>query len=287
MPARGVDVEWEVAADEGFSHRRRGMATAAPEAAHSVHVELTGLEPAPTTSTDSGSAARSRRPAAPAPRPHRSVAPLTMWSPRARLRAGLLHRLRRLAEEEPDLVVHLGDYLYEYAARGKGVSQHVGPETVTLANYRQRYAQYKTDPDLQAAHAAAPWLAVFDDHEVANNWADEVPAKPEPAFLVDAPPHCRRTTRTCRCAGCGAAWHRHAALPAGEWGGLATFHMLDTRQYRTTSRAATSPPTAPNGSTPHASLTGAEQERWLSTGFSNPRPDGTCWGSRCSSPSSS
>ncbi|MBB5167442.1 alkaline phosphatase D family protein [Mycobacterium sp. AZCC_0083] len=76
----------------------------------------------------------------------------------------------RLAEEQPDLVVHLGDYQYEYAAgQSKDrVRDHVGPETVTLANYRQRYAQYKTDPDLQAAHAVAPWLAVFDDHEVGQ-----------------------------------------------------------------------------------------------------------------------
>ncbi|PRC62213.1 alkaline phosphatase, partial [Mycobacterium sp. ITM-2017-0098] len=56
-------------------------------------------------------------------------------------------------------------------------------ETVTLANYRQRYAQYKTDPDLQAAHAAAPWLVIFDDHELDNNWADELPEEPQPGFL--------------------------------------------------------------------------------------------------------
>ncbi|MGV7904596.1 alkaline phosphatase D family protein, partial [Mycobacterium kansasii] len=63
---------------------------------------------------------------------------------------------------------------------------HRGPETVTLANYRQRYAQYKSDPDLQLAHAAAPWVAVWDDHEVDNNWAGEVyekPEKPQPDFL--------------------------------------------------------------------------------------------------------
>ena len=126
---------------------------------------------------------------------------------------------RRLAEEQPDLVVHLGDYQYEYAASGKGVRQHVGPETVTLANYRQRYAQYKTDPDLQAAHAAAPWLAVLDDHEVADNWADEVPAKPDPAFLEST---CRGNAGVLRehavAAICRAAWHRHAALPANAVG---------------------------------------------------------------------
>jgi alkaline phosphatase D len=145
---------------------------------------------------------------------------------------------RRLADEHPDLVVHLGDYQYEYAAGGYAapggnVRDHVGPETVTLANYRQRYAQYKTDPDLQAAHAAAPWLAVFDDHEVANNWADEVPDKPEPGFLDR------------RAAALQAYYEnmplRRSSMPRGigmqlyrrvHWGGLATFHMLDTRQYR-------------------------------------------------------
>ena len=143
---------------------------------------------------------------------------------------------RRLADEHPDLVVHLGDYQYEYAATSPSNSGrfHVGLETVTLADYRQRYAQYKTDPDLQAAHAAAPWLAVFDDHEVANNWADEVRPDPTPRFSIDAPRRYRRTTRTCRCV--------ESSVPNGidmqlyrrvHWGALATFHMLDTRQYRT------------------------------------------------------
>jgi alkaline phosphatase D len=167
--------------------------------------------------------------------------------------------------------VHLGDYQYEYAAGGLSnpIRDHVGPETVTLANCRQRYAQYKTDPDLQAAHAVAPWLAVFDDHEVANNWADEVPDKPEPAFLDR------------RAAALQAYYEnmplRPSSVPRGidmpldrrvHWGGLATFHMLDTRQYRTDQ---------PCGDefrsdcierlNPAASLTGADQERWLLNGF--------------------
>ena len=107
-------------------------------------------------------------------------------------------------------------------------------ETVTLADYRQRYAQYKTDPDLQAAHAAAPWLVVFDDHEFADNWADEVPAGTATGLPASAVPRrCGPTTRTCRCA--------DASMPTASTCGctgacagatLATFHMLDTRQYR-------------------------------------------------------
>jgi phosphodiesterase/alkaline phosphatase D-like protein len=174
---------------------------------------------------------------------------------------------RRLAEEHPDLVVHLGDYQYEYAAREGGVRTHIGPETVTLANYRQRYAQYRTDPDLQAAHAAAPWLAVFDDHEVADNWADEVPDKPEPTFLDR------------RAAALQAYYEnmplRRPSMPRGidmqlyrrvQWGGLATFHMLDTRQYRD-DQPCDEISECGERVDPTRSLTGAEQERWLLNGF--------------------
>jgi alkaline phosphatase D len=78
-----------------------------------------------------------------------------------------------------DAVVHLGDYIYEYGARpqdyGVGVGQQLGRlpdpphEIVTLADYRRRHAQYKSDPDLQAAHARAAWITVWDDHETAND----------------------------------------------------------------------------------------------------------------------
>ena len=101
---------------------------------------------------------------------------------------GWFSAYRSLAEDWPDLVLHLGNYQYEYpagqyVAPSGNVRDHVGPLTATLASYRQRYAQYKTDPDLQAAHAAAPWLVVFDDHELAEHWAAETPAKPQPSFL--------------------------------------------------------------------------------------------------------
>ena len=132
-----------------------------------------------------------RRSGAPAPRQSlpRFARPLTMcFASCSQLRARLVHRIPQARRGQPDLVLHLGDYQYEYpagqhVAPSGNVRDHVGPETVTLANYRQRYAQYKTDPDLQAAHAAAPWLVVFDDHEVADNWAAEMPAKPQPGFL--------------------------------------------------------------------------------------------------------
>ncbi len=276
MAPRAIDVEWEVARDERFSRvEQRGTAAAVPEAAHSVHVELTGLRPgadyfyrfrvgghvSPSgrtrTAPDSG-----------------SLAPMTMCvASCSNYEQGWFTAYRRLAEEQPDLVVHLGDYQYEYAASGKGVRAHVGPETVTLANYRQRYAQYKTDPDLQAAHAAAPWLAVFDDHEVADNWADQVPEKPDPTFLGR------------RAAALQAYYEnmplRRSAAPRGidmqlyrrvHWGGLATLHMLDTRQYRTDQPCGDEfDSDCTDRLRPTATLTGSEQERWLLNGFQRSR----------------
>jgi len=83
-----------------------------------------------------------------------------------------------MAEEDLDLVVQLGDYIYEGAPTA-GFRVHEGDgEPVTLGDYRNRYAQYKGDPDLQASHAAFPWVVVLDDHEIDNNWADEVPQDP-------------------------------------------------------------------------------------------------------------
>jgi len=276
MPARVVDVEWEVAADDRFRRiEQRGITTAGPDAAHSVHVELTGLRPGTDYyyrfRADGYLSPAGRTRTAPEPG---SLAPLTMCvASCSNYQQGFFTAYRRLADEQPDLVVHLGDYQYEYAAGNGNVRDHVGPETVTLANYRQRYAQYKTDPDLQAAHAAAPWLAVFDDHEVANNWADEVPDEPDPAFVAR------------RAAALQAYYEnmplRGSSAPRGidmqlyrrlNWGALAMFHMLDTRQYRTDQ---------PCGDelrsdclerlNPAASLTGADQEQWLLNGFQQSR----------------
>lgn len=188
---------------------------------------------------------------------------------------------RRLAEDRPDLVLHLGDYQYEYrrdtyVASTGNVRDHEGPETVTLANYRQRHAQYKTDPDLQEAHAVAPWLAVWDDHELDNNWADEAyekPQIPQPDFLE-------------RRAAAFRAYYenmplRSSSRPRGidmqlyrrvRWGDLATFHMLDTRQYRDDQGCGDGYRTdCPAAVDPARSITGAEQESWLLDGFRSSR----------------
>ncbi|GII04554.1 alkaline phosphatase D family protein [Planobispora takensis] len=245
VPARPFRVHWQVYADEaGRKVLRHGVATAAPEWGHSVHVEVDGLfsdrdywyrfRVGPHVSP----MGRART----APHPLAYGSGLTMaFASCAQYEHGHFTAYRRLAEEHPDLVIHLGDYQYEYqrdtyTIPGGNVRHHEGPETETLANYRHRHALYKTDPDLQAAHAAAPWLVVWDDHELDNNWADEVPEKPE----IPQPNFPARREAAFR------AYYenmplRRASVPRGidmqlyrriRWGRLAAFHMLDTRQYR-------------------------------------------------------
>ena len=82
-----------------------------------------------------------------------------------------------MVKEELDLVIHLGDYIYEDAGKPKAIRSQVGPKLTTIDDYRNRHAQYKTDPLLQAAHAAFPWLVTWDDHELEDNCAGEISAK--------------------------------------------------------------------------------------------------------------
>ena len=87
---------------------------------------------------------------------------------------GYFSAYRHLTEENPDLVLFLGDYIYEYVSNQPNkVREHSdGVDAIDLRTYRNRYAQYRTDPDLRALHAATPCLAIWDDHEVQNDYAD-------------------------------------------------------------------------------------------------------------------
>ncbi|WP_229402582.1 alkaline phosphatase D family protein [Micromonospora okii] len=276
-PSRPVEVAWEVAADERFRYVvRRGVSVARPESAHSVHVELSGLLPGREYFY------RFRAEGHLSPVGRTRTAPALGSLPSAlamgfvscsQYEHGYFTAYRRLAETEPELILHLGDYQYEYAkdtytVPGGNPRDHEGPETRTLANYRQRHAQYKTDPDLRAAHAVAPWVVVFDDHEVENNWADEVPEAPDAEFLA-------------RRAAAFQAYYenmplRRTSVPRGvdmqlyrrvRWGRLATFHMLDTRQYRDDQACGDGYKSCAAAADPARSITGAEQEAWLLDGF--------------------
>jgi len=275
MPSRNVEVLWQVATDDRFSDVvRAGSVTASPAWAHSVHVEVSGLKPGreyfyrfrqgPWLSTFGR--------AVTAPAYGAPVSSMTMaFASCSNFPAGYFSAYRGLAAERPDLVLHLGDYLYEGGGNGLG-RNHVGPQTVTLANYRQRHAQYKTDPDLQAAHAASPWLVVWDDHEVDNNYAGLIAerASEQPGFAE-------------RRAAAYRAYYenlplRRSSVPSGpdlqlyraiRWGSLATFHMLDTRQYRADQACGDGYKDCPDAADPARSLLGAEQEAWLAEGFAS------------------
>ncbi|MDF9716001.1 alkaline phosphatase D family protein [Nocardioides sp. ChNu-153] len=286
MPSRRYQVAWEVAADPGFRRVvRRGQVSAGPESAHAVHVEVRGLAAGREYWYRFRTGARG---AAHVSGVGRAVTAPAPWALPRQLRmafascsnfpVGWFTAYRHLAEEQPDLVLHLGDYQYEGAANPAHLRPHAGPETTTLAGYRQRLAQYRTDPDLQAAHAAAPWLVVWDDHEVDNNYAALVSEKPaEQAVFAER-----------RAAAYRAYYEnmplRRTSVPRGpgmqlfrrvSWGRLATFHMLDTRQYRS-DQAQGDGWKAPGGGydDPTRSLPGLAQERWLLDGL---RASGARW----------
>jgi alkaline phosphatase D len=173
-----------------------------------------------------------------------------------------------MAEEDLDLVIHLGDYIYEYEVKPKAVRQHVGPECVTLEQYRNRLAQYRTDEHLQRTHARFPWIVTWDDHEFDNNYAGQVSEEPG----VEPQPFLERRARAYQ------AYYEHmplrkAQFPHGphcqlyrqaSFGRLANFAVLDTRQYRTDQPCGDhNKPPCDEVYSDKATLLGDRQEQWL------------------------
>lgn len=271
MPKRAVPVRWEVAEDDRFSRiAATGEALARPELGHSVHVEVGGLRPGARYwyRFSAGGEASGVGTVRTAPAAGAQLDRLRLGVAGCQHYEAGLYTAYKWLSQEPDLdaIFHYGDYIYEGPEkRGCPVTstdgertrtcfrQHVGDEIYTLDDYRRRYAQYKTDPDLQAAHAAAAFLSTYDDHEVDNNWAGE-------ADQDGTPPEIFALRRSAALQ----AWYenmpvRRAQFPAGgalrmrrrlDYGDLLRIHLLDTRQYRA----------AP-------SILGAEQQAWLEQGL--------------------
>jgi alkaline phosphatase D len=174
-----MDVGWEIGRDQAFRDIvRRGSAIARPEVGHSVHVEVDGLEPgreyfyrfhAGGEVSQTGRAVTAPADGALVDRLRFGVCGCSKYE------SGYFTALRHLAAEQFDFVFHTGDYIYEaraYRANNPAVvREHHGLEIFTLVDYRNRYAQYKSDPDLQAAHLSAPFIVSWDDHEVENDYA--------------------------------------------------------------------------------------------------------------------
>ena len=277
MANADVTVDWQVSTTDTFgSLVASGSVTARYADAHSVHVVAGGLAP------DAEYYYRFRAQGHLSPVGRTRTAPAAGTAGRdlvmafascAHYESGYYTAYRRMAEDRPDLILHLGDYIYEGGTGSGGVRAHAGAEIVSLADYRRRYAQYKSDPDLQAAHAVAPWLVVPDDHEVENNYADMVRNDSSPA-LTTAQWTARRTAAY-------RAYYENMPLrpsqaPTGNsiplfrrvrWGTLATFHMLDTRQFRDDQACGDGWKVCAAADSATRSLTGAAQEAWLLDGL--------------------
>ncbi|HEY8069949.1 MAG TPA: alkaline phosphatase D family protein [Burkholderiales bacterium] len=277
-----VPVRWEIGDDDGMRKIvAAGSAEADPQWAHSVHVEVNGLEP------DRWYWYRFRAGDALSPVGRTRTAPLAQAAP-ARLRfafascqqyeQGWFTAYRHMAGEDLDLVAFLGDYIYESSWGRDHVRKHDAGEPYTLEEYRARYALYKADPDLQKAHHACPWIYTWDDHEVDNDYAND---RPEDGMA--------REPFLARRAAAYRAYYEHQPLPDSmrpngpdmriytklRWGQLANFFVVDDRQYR----APQVCPTKPGGSTVldpqqcrqiadvSRSMLGAGQEAWLDRAF--------------------
>jgi len=283
-----VPVRWEISSDEGMRNIVASGTTRAEGAwAHSARVEAQGLQPDRWywyrfMTGDAVSAVGRTRTA-----PSLDAAP-------GRLRfalgscqqyeQGYYGAHRHIAADAPDLVAFVGDYIYESSWGKNHVRHHDAPEPYTLEEYRARYALYKSDPDLQAAHAACPWILTWDDHEVDNDYANDRPedGMPREQFLL-------------RRAAAYRAFYEHQPLPARMrpdgpdmrlytqlgWGRLGRFYLLDDRQYRwwqacvRRGRKGGSNTVdveyCPSLEDPRRSILGPAQERWLDGAFAESR----------------
>ena len=269
-----VDVEWEIAADEGFTEvTANGTVTAVAADGHSVHV-VADLDGPVWYRFRAGGFTSPVGRAAPTGSPSTlrlATASCQDWAD------GYYAAHRDIAEWAPDLVVFLGDFIYENAAAPVAdgrVRAHDGPEPVDLAGYRARYVQYLSDPQLQASRAACPWTAIWDDHEVENNYASLTPQDPADVATFAA-----------RRAAAYRAWWEHmpVRLPAPvdgtdypiarslALGELVDLILLDGRQFRSDQACGdatleTGPP-CPEALDPTRTMLGDDQERWVADAF--------------------
>lgn len=278
MPPQTVPVQWQIAIDERMKQVvQRGTAMAIPALAHSVHVDVRGLQPAqwywyqfkvgkelsPIGRTRTAPAANDR-----VKQLNFAFASCQNWQ------SGYYTAYRHMAAENLDVVFHLGDYIYEGPPLPLHPRQHANPEPIDLEGYRIRHAQYKTDSDLQAAHAAFPFICTWDDHEVDNDYANAASqdfGDPQ-AFLA-------------RRAAAYQAYYEHLPLrsmPTGPdlrlyrrftFGNLAEFNVLDTRQYRDDQACSNKKgggqivTNCAERLDPNRTMLGKAQEQWLLDGL--------------------
>jgi len=286
MSGGAMPVTYEIATDPAMTQIvRSDTALASPEDAWSVHVEVSGLSSGRPYwyrfTVGAAQSAIGRTMTAPA-----RGAPLDKFRfgfvSCSNYELGYFSAYRHLAEEQPDIAIFLGDYIYEFAGRRPGVRKHSdGVAATDLRTYRNRYAQYHTDPDLQRLHAQVPALMTWDDHEVQNDYADDL------SETFDDPVKFLQ-----RRAAAYRAFYEHMPVrpslshPDGPnmrvydrlaFGDLIEFSVLDGRQYRSRQACYARPKnggghvesnaSCPERLDPARSMLGLEQERWLFDGL--------------------
>jgi alkaline phosphatase D len=286
MSGGPVPLRYDIAADAQMRDIvRSGTVVAMPEDAWSVHLELTGFAPGRPYwyRFAAGDAQSAVGRAMTAPPPGSGLDRLRFgFVSCSNYELGYFSAYRHLADEEPDLAIFLGDYIYELVGRRPGVRKHSdGVEARDLRTYRNRYAQYRTDPDLQLLHATVPALMTWDDHEVQNDYADNL------SETFDDPVQFLQ-----RRAAAYRAFYEHMPLRPSlsqvkganlrvydryAFGDLVEFSVLDGRQYRSR-QACYAPPnkggghaetnqSCPERLDPARTFLGLEQERWLYDGL--------------------
>jgi alkaline phosphatase D len=272
MPSEAIEVRWEVAADDSFQTIvQSGVELATPQLGHSVHVELAGLKPDSWYWYRFHAGDAISRVGRTRTMPAADVMPERLrfaFASCQHFESGYFTAYEHMAKEDLDLVLHLGDYIYEYGGMDNRVRKHHGPEITTLEHYRSRYAQYRLDPLLQAMHAVCPWAVVWDDHEFDNNCAGDISEES----------HVSKTDYLLRRANAYQAYYesmplRRACIPKGpdltlyrtlDFGRLARFEMLDARQYRTDQPNGDGLKPLEGGALdPAGTMLGETQERWL------------------------
>ena len=274
-----VAVVWELAREPAFGDvLASGVVPASAGEGHSVHVTVDVDGPAWYRFRAGGWTSPAGR-VAPAPAAGEQDALRIATASCQHFETGFYAAHRDIAEWQPDLVLFLGDFIYEGAAQPVGpdrVRSHNGDEPTDLDGYRARYEQYLADPQLQASRAACPWLVIWDDHEVDNNYAGLVPEDTTAAYGFAA-----------RRAAAYQVWWEHmpvrlprpadgAAYPIHRrvrWGALADLMLLDGRQYRSDQACLdvtlNFEPPCQEASEPTRTMLGAEQERWLDEAFAS------------------
>jgi alkaline phosphatase D len=277
-----VELSWEVASDKSFANIvKSGTVTATAATGFTAKVDASGL----AADTEYFYRFRQGRHASAVGRartlpsgPVREVRLAVLSC--ANYPAGFFNVYAEVAKSDAQFALHLGDYLYEYAAGGYASAQadklgrvvQPATELLTLSDYRQRHAQYRSDPDAKDLHARLPMIAVWDDHEIANDAYQDGAENHDPA---------KEGSFAARRAAALQAWHEWMPVRSGtdqgqiyrsfDFGNLLSLHMLDTRlvgrDQQVTIEQLLNPATQASAlaalSSPTRQLLGQTQLQWL------------------------